>query len=470
MLAFALAMLSHACADSQISRIFSFVRAVAQVQSGRTYLAGASFIFMPGPYRTDLTSVLSTIDFNGADTDGDGTLTKSELKAALSNTFGRTPQQAEVDEAWSLLDSDGDGKVTLDEWRKFTLEADTLSGSVRGFLSAMLRVVPRTPAVRCFAPKQKKSEPTPFSVSGFKAKLSLIFYSSVAGMTLFATHGQAERLLGTQQHQQAGSSYNVAAHFGGGFIGGLLHACVLAPASSGGLRLGLRRLPITALRDALGFGAFFVAFHAAGMQLEYAENQWQTEAASFRDPNALEGIIGGDNSGGTSSSSSSGGGGSSSSGGGSSSSSSNSSSGGSSDGGGGGGSSSGSGGASSSTSGCDPDHQLGSAAHLRSVGRATLAGAFAGGAYHFASFPFVRSIELAEEECAAAKPPPSSSYYLQSARKHGARALYRGVLRTAASGVAIGAVTFSIYDATMRAAQTLFEERLEKRRLPPSWP
>ena len=37
----------------------------------------------------------------------------------------------------------------------------------------------------------------------------------------------------------------------------------------------------------------------------------------------------------------------------------------------------------------------------------------------------------------------------QAARLHGLGALYRGSLRTSASGIAIGAMTFGIYDAAL---------------------
>ena len=50
---------------------------------------------------------------------------------------------------------------------------------------------------------------------------------------------------------------------------------------------------------------------------------------------------------------------------------------------------------------------------------------------------------------ALAAPETSTGAVLQAARSRGVGALYRGVLRSSASGIAVGAMTFGVYDACL---------------------
>merc|ERR1712224_837777 len=79
---------------------------------------------------------------------------------------------------------------------------------------------------------------------------------------------------------------------------------------------------------------------------------------------------------------------------------------------------------------------------LGSIGSSIVAGAVAGGAYHFIAFPWERAVALA--------PADGTDSVLSVARRQGLIALYAGVTRTAAKGIGVGALTFAVYDVLIR--------------------
>ena len=159
---------------------------------------------MPEPLdESGLVDVLQRISYHQSDTDHDRMLSRGELCRALCAELGRMPSDSELNTAWNLLDADGDGVVSIEEWRKIAFEADTVTGSIRGLLQALLRIIPRAPAVKFFAPKQRRREPLELSFRGARAKLGLMAASSLAGTALFASHG---RSLGEQEDQPATST------------------------------------------------------------------------------------------------------------------------------------------------------------------------------------------------------------------------------------------------------------------------
>ena len=85
---------------------------------------------------------------------------------------------------------------------------------------------------------------------------------------------------------------------------------------------------------------------------------------------------------------------------------------------------------------------VGSESHLAALGVSCGAGAVSGGVYHAATYPIAQAQALAA-------PKTSTGAVLQVARSRGVVALYRGALHTSASGIAVGAITFGVYDACL---------------------
>ena len=244
------------------------------------------------------------------------------------------------------------------ELKRVVVEADTLSGACRGFLVAVVRILPRTPAVKFFAPKQRP-EPTVRWMSWEFVRTKVTFMA--AGSALFALHARSlahvESLVGAEHDAVANT---VVMHACGGTVGGAAHACVCAMAPGG---LGWRRLPAFILKDAVGFAAFFSMFAVVHRRLHSTEHNLSTQLT--------------------------------------------------------------------------PGRRVGG-----SIACSVTAGAIAGGTYHFITFPWERAVALAHTDTQAS--------VLEVARRHGLRALYSGVTRTALSGVGVGAVTFAAYDVAMR--------------------
>jgi hypothetical protein len=88
---------------------------------------------------------------------------------------------------------------------------------------------------------------------------------------------------------------------------------------------------------------------------------------------------------------------------------------------------------------------VGSVPHLRDLGSSAAAGAAAGCCYHVVSYPFDRALALAHPEA-------HPSAVAAAVGRAGAAELYRGVLRSAAPGVLVGALTFGLYDTVLRCA------------------
>ena len=85
---------------------------------------------------------------------------------------------------------------------------------------------------------------------------------------------------------------------------------------------------------------------------------------------------------------------------------------------------------------------VGSDSHLAALGVSCAAGAVSGGVYHAVTYPIAQSQ-------AVATPETSTGAVLQAARSRGVAALYRGAFRTSVSGIAVGAITFGVYDACL---------------------
>lgn len=329
----------------------------------------------------ELRRLLRSTSFESCNATGSLAVDREELRRVLSTQLGRELTASELVRLWDSLDVDGDGTVDVHEWRQAggAVEADGLAGVVRALFQTMLRILPRTPAMRFFKPKdhrlQASSEPSEPLTSRAAGRLWLMAVSAGASTVVFKCHSKCH---GAATSHDAFREREAASHFVGGAIGGVLHACFVQPftappppgAPRWALAPRLAGLRVVVLKDALGFGAFFGV---------HAEAQRALAAA-------LDG-----------------------------------------------------GGAGSTT-------HLGSSSHLRAVGSSVAAGAAAGSCYHFVSYPFDRALALAH-------PETQPGALAAAVARHGVGALYRGVLRTAAPGVCMGAVTFGMYDAALRYAE-----------------
>ena len=85
---------------------------------------------------------------------------------------------------------------------------------------------------------------------------------------------------------------------------------------------------------------------------------------------------------------------------------------------------------------------MGSGNHLAALGVSCASGAVSGGVYHAATYPITQAQTLAA-------PDTSMMASIRVAHSQGLGALYRGALRTSASGIAIGAMTFAVYDSVL---------------------
>ena len=306
----------------------------------------------------------------------DGSVDREELRHLLSRKLRRELNDSELSQLWSSLDQDGDGTVDLDGWRRAggRVEADSLAGVARALLHTVLRILPRTPAMNFFKPKDhrllRQDADAPLT-SRLAAKLWLVPVSAGASTLLFKCHSTTTSHDAFRELQRS----EAAGHFVGGAIGGVLHACFIQPFTAApppgaprwALGPRLAGLRVVALKDALGFGAFFGV---------HAEAQRALEAHVV------------------------------------------------------------------------PAGHLGSTSHLRAVGASVASGAAAGSCYHVISYPFDRALALAH-------PATHPGALAQSVRRHGLLALYQGVLRSAAPGVLMGAVTFGMYDAALRYAEAV---------------
>ena len=306
---------------------------------------------------------------DSADADGSRSIDREELGAALSRRLGRPLTDRELALLFETLDTDNDGTVSSTEWvAGGGAGPETIAGMARALFQTLLRVMPRTPAMRFFKPKDQRLRSV---MEGERktlgervtGKLALMSVSAGASFVLFKSHGA------TKRQEAIGSE--IRRDFVGGAVGGMLHACVVQPfarpAAQGvpwwHLRPRLSGLSVLALKDALGFGCFF-GVHT------YAQHPYPQ----------------------------------------------------------------------------DPNHRhLGSESHLRTAGLSVAAGAIAGSAFHFVSYPLDQALALAHPETHPMR-------VAETMRHHGVAALYHGVLRSAAPGVCMGALTFGLYDAALRYA------------------
>lgn len=312
--------------------------------------------------------------FESADDDGSRSIGREELRAVLSRRLGRPLTDQELSRLFETLDTDGDGHVSSAEWVAGGGTApDTIAGLARALFQTLLRVLPRTPAMRFFKPKDPRLKSVmegENSTIGERVadKLALMSVSAGASFVLFKSHSATKRqeAIGSEMRRE----------FVGGAVGGVLHACVVQPfvrpAAQGvpwwHLRPRLSGLSVLALKDALGFGCFFGVHAFAQHALEDREDQQQQDG-----------------------------------------------------------------------------RRLGSESHLRTVGTSVAAGAIAGSAFHFVSYPLDQALALAHPETHPMR-------VAEAVRQHGLAALYNGVLRSAAPGVCMGALTFGLYDAALRYA------------------
>ena len=334
-----------------------------------TMSAGPSEKEPPDGLSQALLALCHGASIDSADADGSRSIDREELGAALSRRLGRPLTDRELALLFETLDTDNDGTVSSTEWvAGGGAGPETIAGMARALFQTLLRVMPRTPAMRFFKPKDQRLRSV---MEGERktlgervtGKLALMSVSAGASFVLFKSHGA------TKRQEAIGSE--IRRDFVGGAVGGMLHACVVQPfarpAAQGvpwwHLRPRLSGLSVLALKDALGFGCFF-GVHT------YAQHPYPQ----------------------------------------------------------------------------DPNHRhLGSESHLRTAGLSVAAGAIAGSAFHFVSYPLDQALALAHPETHPMR-------VAETMRHHGVAALYHGVLRSAAPGVCMGALTFGLYDAALRYA------------------
>lgn len=322
----------------------------------------------------ELLALFRGASFESADDDGSRSIGREELREMLSRHLGRPLTELELTRLFETLDTDGDGVVSSAEWvAAGGAQPDTIAGVARALFQTLLRVLPRTPAMRFFKPKDQRLRSV---IEGEKktlservaGKLALMSVSAGSSFVLFKSHSATKRqeAIGSEMRRE----------FVGGAVGGVLHACVVQPfvrpaaqgASWWHLRPRFSGLSVLALKDALGFGCFF-GVHA------YAQRALEAQQDSPQ-----------------------------------------------------------------------PDHSdVGSESHVRTVSTSVAAGAIAGSAFHFVSYPLDQALALAHPETHPMR-------VAEAVRHHGLAALYHGVLRTAAPGICMGALTFGLYDAALRYA------------------
>ena len=85
-------------------------------------LPAAAQMAAPGPIARADFLARGKAQFDAADTNHDGVLTKEELAAVIAQQMGSAPPQPMVDGIYNAMDTDHDGKVTAAEAEK--LRAD----------------------------------------------------------------------------------------------------------------------------------------------------------------------------------------------------------------------------------------------------------------------------------------------------------------------------------------------------------
>ena len=253
--------------------------------------------------------------------------------------------------------------------------ADTAAGSARALAASVLRTLPRTPAIRFFAPKPK---PNSTDIKGeyrdgrLRLRVGFMAASAGASTILFKTH----TTFAGDSRAHTDNGKHLAVNFVGGAAGGAIHGAIMSFAprpdvepGCGSLALGARArsVPLAMLRESLGFGMFF-AIHATLLA------RWRPAASAAAQ---------------------------------------------------------------------ECGSPLLSSSHLTDLGTSCAAGAVAGGGYHVATYPVLTAQTLAAPETGTAA-------VLSAARVHGLAVLYRGVLRTSASGLLSGAAAFGAYDTVLR--------------------
>ena len=93
---------------------------------------GKSMIAMRDMLNTMMTNIKGRIDvaekelgenqFPVLDLDGDGEISKEELKAAISDVFKKVPTDEEAEMMLQILDKDQDGKVSVSELMEYVAD------------------------------------------------------------------------------------------------------------------------------------------------------------------------------------------------------------------------------------------------------------------------------------------------------------------------------------------------------------
>lgn len=152
---------------------------------------------------------------------------------------------------------------------------DTAAGSMRALLGSMLRALPRTPAVRFFAPKTKLTLGEGGLLGELRdgrlqLRLGFTAVSIVASSLMFKAHhtlvAQGESVTTPPANEGGLILINLFGGVMGGAINGLLMCFSPRPdvdqsCASATLRGRVRAIPTSVVRESTGFGLFF-AIHA----------------------------------------------------------------------------------------------------------------------------------------------------------------------------------------------------------------
>ena len=270
-------------------------------------------------------------------------------------------------------------------------------------LSSLLRVLPRTPAIKFFAPKPlgQRSVLEDYQAGRLHMRCGFIVMSAGASTALFKAHGlvasssappSTRPLLPECLYDLIGGSM-------GGSVYGLVMAFAPQPHSPP-IAARLRSVPVHVCKESVGFGIFFVTHGFLQPRLEHSMRHRQQRLHSVTEPTtpfaATDTVAAATDVAATT--------------------------------------------AAAATAAAEKSDGL--AAQACSIGASTAAGAVAGAGYHAATFPLERAKALAA-------PDVSVAAVLASIRRQGWAALYRGMARKSLPGFLTGAITFGVYETTL---------------------
>lgn len=162
------------------------------------------------------------------------------------------------------------GSTADSSWR-----ADTAAGSARALGASIVRALPRTPAIRFFAPKRKPAITDlrgEFRDGRLRLRAGFMAASVGASTLLFKAHTSVagDASLGKSSTSVKNTDTPLGMHLIGGVAGGAIHGTVMTFAprpdvesgcASLRIRSRVRAIPVAMVREGLGFGIFF-AVHA----------------------------------------------------------------------------------------------------------------------------------------------------------------------------------------------------------------